>query len=122
MPNKFKCYSQTSPGYGLFIVYTLYFFRLSAVVIPICGKSLSHTSFFLKSRMIQAIYYLQNLQYSEKPVKYTLNIHKSISNNIKSPKKDEKAVSIYLTSLLYQAFLELFSLHSPINPYSYDIS
>lgn len=121
MPNILDYYLQASPIPGLFVVCIRHFHRTLSVFSANSGKVHQSISIFQQSRIIPAGYTLQNWVYPQKHLNYPLEIPKSISNILKSPEKEEKAVSKHLTSLHFQAFSGLFALYSPINPNAYDL-
>ena len=59
------------------------------------GKVHQSISIFRQSRIFQAGYTLQNWVCLKKHLNYSLEAPKSISNILKSPEKEEKAVSKY---------------------------
>ncbi len=121
MPNILDYYLQVSPIPGLFVVCIPHFDRTLSVLSANSGKVIQSISIFQQSRIIQAGYTRQNRVCPKKQLNYPLELPKSISNILKSPKKEEKAVSKHLTSLLFQDFSGLFALYSPLNPTRYDL-
>lgn len=121
MPNILDYYLQASPIPGLFVVCIPQFYRTLSVLSANSGKVTQSTSIFWQSRIIQADYTLQNWVCPKKHLNYSLEAPKSISNILKSPEKEEKAVSKHLASLHFQAFSGLFALYSPLNPNAYDL-
>lgn len=121
MPNILDYYLQASPIPGLFVVCILRFFRTLSVFSANSGKVTQNIIIFRKSRIIQAGYTLQNRVYPQKHLNYLPKAPKSISNILKSPEKEEKAVSKHLTNLHFQTFSGLFALYSPLNPNAYDL-
>jgi len=99
MPYILKYYLQASPIPGLFVVCIPHFYRILSVFSANSDKVIQSILFFLKSRIIQAGYTLQNLVYTKKRLNYSLEVLKSTSNILKSPKKDEKALSKHLIRL-----------------------
>jgi hypothetical protein len=121
MPNILNYYLQASPMPGLFVVCIHHFHRTLSVFNANSGKVNQSITIFLQSRIIQAGYTLQNWVCLKKHLNYSLEVRKSISNILKSPEKEEKAVSKHLTSLHFQAFSGLLALYSPLNPNAYDL-
>lgn len=99
MPNILDYYLKASPIPGLFVVCIRHFYRTLSVFSANSGKVHQSISIFQQSRIIPAGYTLQNWVYPQKHLNYPLEIPKSISNILKSPEKEEKAVSKHLTSL-----------------------
>lgn len=121
MPYILDYYLQASPILGLFVVCIPHFHRTLSVFSTNFGKVHQSNSIFRQSRIIQAGYTLQNWVCPKKYLDYPLKVPKSISNILKSPEKEEKAVSKHLTSLHFHAFSGLFALYSPLNPTAYDL-
>lgn len=121
MPNILDYYLQVSPIPGLFVVCIHHFHRTLSVFSANSGKVIQSISVFRQSRIIQAGYTLQNWVYPQKHLNYSLEAPKSILNILRSPEKEEKAVSKHLTSLHLQAFSGLLALYSPLNPNAYDL-
>lgn len=121
MPYILDYYLQASPILGLFDVCIPQFHRTLSVFIANSGKVHQSISIFRQSRIIQAGYSLKNWVYPQKHLNYPLEAPKSISNILKCPEKEEKAVSKHLTCLHFQAFSGLFALYSPLNPTRYDL-
>lgn len=121
MPNILDYYLQASPIPGLFVVCIHHFHRTLSVFRANSGKVHQSISIFHQSRIIQAGYTLQNWVYAQKHFNYPVEAPKSISNILKSPEKEEKAVAKHLASLHFQAFSGLFALYSPLNPNAYDL-
>lgn len=121
MPYILDYYLLSSPIPGLFVVCIPQFYRTRSVFSANSGKVHQSISIFRQSRIIQAGYTLQNRFCPKKHLNYPVEAPKSISNILKSPEKEEKAVSKHLTSLHFRAFSGLFALYSPLNPTSYDL-
>ncbi len=121
MPNILNYYLQASPIPGLFVVCIRHFYRTLSVFSANSGKVTQSISIFQQGRIIQAGYTLQNRVCPKKHLNYPLEAPKSISNILKSPEKEEKAVAKHLASLHFQAFSGLFAFYSPLNPTSYDL-
>ena len=122
MPNILDYYLQASPIPGLFVVCIPRLHRTLSVFSANSGKVIQSISIFQQSRIIQAGYTLEPKVYPKKHLNHPLEALESISNILKSPEKEEKAVSKHLTSLHFQAFSGLFALYSPLNPTAYDLS
>ncbi len=122
MPYILNCFLQASPIPGLFVVCIPQFHQTLSVFSANSGKIIQNILCFLKSRTIQARYTLQNWVYPKKHLNYTLEVLKSTSIILKSPKKEEKALSKHLIELHFQAFSWLFLLYSLLNPNVYDLS
>src|SRR5690554_3941538 len=99
MPYILDYYLQSSPIPGLFVVCISHFHRTLSVFSTNFGKVHQSNSIFLQSRIIQAGYSLQNWVCPKKHFNYSLEAPKSISNILKSPEKEEKAVSKYNSCL-----------------------
>src|SRR5690554_6037492 len=99
MPNILNYYLQVSPIPGLFIVCIRHFHRTLSVFSAISGKIHQSISIFRQSNIIQAGYTLQNWVCPKKHLNYSLEAPISISNILKSPEKEEKAVSKYNSCL-----------------------
>lgn len=99
MPDILKSYQPISLRNGLIAVCTLQSNRISSVFRTISGKVPQYILIFPKSLHKQARYTLQNRVFPQKHSYYTPEVVKSISNILKSPEKDEKAVAKHLLSL-----------------------
>jgi hypothetical protein len=121
MPHILDYCLQASPISGLLVVCIHQSHRTLSIFSANSGKVHQSISIFRQSRIIQAGYTLQNRVCPKKHLNYPVEAPKSISNILKSPEKEEKAVSKHLTNLHFQAFSGLFALYSPLNPTSYDL-
>lgn len=121
MPNTVQYYLQISLTSGLIVICTLHFSRLISFAAAILGKAVKSILFFLQSSLIQSRYTLQNWMSSQKLLQYSQEVLKSISNNLKSPQKDEKALPKHSLRLHFRAFSGLFQLYLPLNLNLYDI-
>ncbi|RCW28790.1 hypothetical protein DFO77_13627 [Marinilabilia salmonicolor] len=122
MPDILKFYLPISLRNGLIAVCTLQCNRTFSVFRTISGKVFQYILFFLKSFGNKPRYTLQNRVCPLKHSHYPPEVAKSISNNLKSPEKDEKAVAKHSLSLHFQAFSGLFMLYFPLNSSVYDFS
>lgn len=122
MPNILKYYLQISLSAGLIPNCTHLCYRRFSVNRAISGKAIQSILVFLKISIIQSNCTIQNLLNLQKHSIYTQEVLKSISNIIKSPKKEEKAVIKHLWQLYFSAFSGLFLLYSFHNSSIYDIS
>ncbi|MFW5781380.1 MAG: hypothetical protein ACOCXD_02310 [Bacteroidota bacterium] len=122
MPDILKYYLPISLRNGLIAVWTLQCNRASSVFLAISGKAIQYLLIFPKSLPIQARYTFQNRVCPQKHSYYTPEVVKSISNILRSPEKDEKAVTKHSLSLHFQAFSGLFILYSPLNSSEYELS
>ena len=121
MPNAVQYYLQISLAFRLIVVCTLHFSRIISFAVAILGKAVKSILFFLQSSLIQSRYTLQNWMSSQKLLQYSQEVLKSISNNLKSPQKDEKALPKHSLRLHFRAFSGLFQLYLPLNLNLYDI-
>ncbi|HTO35335.1 MAG TPA: hypothetical protein VLZ72_03795 [Flavobacterium sp.] len=121
MPNTVQYYLQVSLTLGLIVICTLHFSRTISFAAAILGKAVKSIQFFLQSSLIQSKYSVQNWMCSNKLLQYSQEALKSISNNLKSPQKDEKALPKLLQRLHFRAFSRLFTLYLPLNLNLYDI-
>ncbi len=115
MPNILEYPLQISLSYGLIPVCTHLCNQIFSVFRAISGKVIQSILVFIKSCIIQANYILQNLGYSQKHLQFTSEVLKSISDIIKSPEKEEKAVVKHLLHLHFHTFSGLFLLYSILN-------
>ncbi|HAF27785.1 MAG TPA: hypothetical protein DCG75_01945 [Bacteroidales bacterium] len=122
MPKILEYYLQISHSLWLIGVCTRHCSRTLSVICTNSGKAIQNIIIFLKRRIIQSNYTLQNWVYSKKHFAYSGEVFKSISNILKSPKKEEKAVSKHSLHLLYSIFSGLFSFYSTQIQSTYDIS
>ena len=122
MPDILKCYQPIGLNNGLIAICPLQCNRTFSVFPAISGKVLQHLLIFPKSLHKQARYTLQNRVCPQKHLQYTPEALKSILNILKSPEKDEKAVTKHLLSLYFYAFSGLFMLYSPLNSSVYELS
>lgn len=121
MPNTVRYYLQISLTSGLIVVCTLHFSRLISFARDILGKAAKSILLFFQSSLIQSKYTLQNWMSSQKLLQYSLEALKSISNNLKIPQKDEKALPKHSLRLHFRAFSGIFTLYLPLNLNLYDI-
>jgi predicted DNA-binding transcriptional regulator len=115
MPNILEYYLQISLSDGLIAVCTLHCSRTFSVFCANSGKVIQSILSFFKSGIIQANYTLQNWVHYQKQSQQSPEVPKSLSNIIKSPKKEEKAVEKHSLHLHFQAFSGFFLLCSILN-------
>lgn len=108
MPNTLEYPLHLSLNYGLIIVCTHLCNRIFSVFCANSGKVIQRILVFLKSGIIQTNYTLQKSTYPQKHVRYSNKVLKSSLHITKSIQEQAKAALKYSPSLLFTMISELF--------------